>query len=300
MTVAIDGGSGAVLLLEQFDEMRRVGERAFDADLGDGFRGGYEQQTRLHKPLADEPPVGRHEEMAFELLLERGERTVAQRRKFLDRDVAEDARVDDLLEIVARGIHIRQYLAFQAAVGLRYDKVYKFRHLNVLGRLVVHEIVVLQIAGGMAEEAADRRRRRHRHMVQTAAAVAGVGIGYVDGIGHIEIQQNALQQFGRIVDDDLFERAAVLGNVLDVVISDSHVKDIAFRYGMARIAVIDMLRTAHHIADGITRKRQHLDSPVIRSDIFDDRRLILFVWSHTLHVLYFYINYVDNDIQRYE
>ena len=156
MSVAIDGGRGTVLLLEQLYEMRRVRERAFDTDLGDGFRRRDKQQTRLHESLTDKPSVRRHVEVAFELLLERGERTVAQCRQFFDRYVAEDVRVDDLLEIVARGVHVREDLALKTAVRLRYDKIHQFSQLDILGRLVVHEVIVLQVADRMSKEAPER------------------------------------------------------------------------------------------------------------------------------------------------
>ena len=78
MAVAIGGRSHLVFLLEEFDEVRGVGEGAFVADLGDRLRRRDQQQTRVHEPLADEPFVGRHLEVAPELLLERGERTVRQ------------------------------------------------------------------------------------------------------------------------------------------------------------------------------------------------------------------------------
>lgn len=139
--------------LKSLYEMRRVGERAFDTDLGDGFRRRDKQQTRLHESLTDKPSVRRHVEVAFELLLERGERTVAQCRQFFDRYVAEDVRVDDLFEIVARGVHVREDLALKTAVRLRYDKIHQFGQLDILGRLVVHEVIVLQVADRMSKEA---------------------------------------------------------------------------------------------------------------------------------------------------
>ena len=96
----VGGGRHLILLLEEFDEMRRVGERAFVADFGDGLRGGDQQQARVHQPLTDVPLVGRHLEMAAELFLERGERTVGEFRKLFDRNVLEDVVVDDLFEAI--------------------------------------------------------------------------------------------------------------------------------------------------------------------------------------------------------
>ena len=77
--------------------------------------------------------VGRHLEVAPELLLERGERAVCQPGQLLDRDVLEDVVVDDLLEVLLGGIDVAQQLALDAAVLVRGDQVDQFGHLDVLG-----------------------------------------------------------------------------------------------------------------------------------------------------------------------
>ena len=100
MAVPIGCRSHLVLLLEEFDEVRRIGEGAFVADFGDRFRGRDQQQARVHQPLADIPLVGRHLEMAPELLLEGGQRPVGEFGELLDGDVLEDVVVDDLFEIL--------------------------------------------------------------------------------------------------------------------------------------------------------------------------------------------------------
>ena len=48
----------------------------------------------------------RHLEVAFELLLERGERAVADTRELLDGDILEHMVVDYLFEVAACDIHI--------------------------------------------------------------------------------------------------------------------------------------------------------------------------------------------------
>ena len=79
--------------------------------------------------------------MAFELLLERGQRPIAFRGELLDGYVVEDIRVDDLLKIVVCGIDISQHLAFQATISLRDNEIDQLGHLDILGRLVVHTIL---------------------------------------------------------------------------------------------------------------------------------------------------------------
>ena len=148
MAVAVRGRRHLVLLLEEFDEMRGVGEGAFVADFRDGFRRGDEQQTRVHEPLADVPLVRRHLEMAAEFLLERCQRTVGELRELFDRDVLEDMVVNDLLEVLLGGIDVAEQLALDAAILVRGEQVDQFGHLDVLGRLVVAEVLVAQIVVG--------------------------------------------------------------------------------------------------------------------------------------------------------
>lgn len=178
MAVAIGGRSHLVFLLEEFDEVRGVGEGAFVADLGDRLRRRDQQQTRVHEPLADEPFVGRHLEVAPELLLERGERTVRQPGQFLDRDVLEDVVVDDLFEVLLGGIDVAQQLALDAAVLVRGDQVDQFGHLDVLGRLVVAELLVAQIVVRIDEKVAQRVPCGHGHVGAVAAVFARVFVRY--------------------------------------------------------------------------------------------------------------------------
>ena len=85
MAGTIGGRRHLVFFLEQLDEVRGVGERAFVADFRNRLRGGNQQQARVHETLTDIPLVGRHLEVAPEFLFERGERTVAQCRQLFDR-----------------------------------------------------------------------------------------------------------------------------------------------------------------------------------------------------------------------
>ena len=134
----------------------------------------------------DKPPVGRSHKVAFELLLERRERTVTLRGEHLDGDVAEDIGIDYLLEIVVRRIDVAQHLALQTAVLLRDDEIDQLGHLDVLGSLVVH-ILVLKVGGRMVEEAPQGRRGGQRDVIERATIVAAVRIGYVNRIGHIQM-----------------------------------------------------------------------------------------------------------------
>ena len=183
----VGGGRHLILLLEEFDEMRCVGERAFVADFGDGFRGRDQQQARMHQALADVPFVRRHHEMAPEFLFERGERTVRQLREFFDRNILEDVVVDDLFEILLGCIDVAEQFALQAAVFVRGDEVDQFGHLDVLGRLVAVEILVAQVVVGVDEKVSQRVPRGHGDVRTVAAVFARMFVRNVQSVGDVQV-----------------------------------------------------------------------------------------------------------------
>ena len=274
MAVAVRGGRHLILFLEEFDEMRGVGESAFVADFRDGFRRGDEQQTRVHEPLANVPLVRRHLEMAAEFLLERCQRTVGELRELFDRDVLEDMVVNDLLEVLLGGIDVAEQLALDAAILVRGEQVDQFGHLDVLGRLVVAEVLVAQIVVGVDEKVAQRVPGGHRDVRTVAAVFARMFVRNVQSVGDVQVHEDALQVGRRVIKEHLLERLASFGEVLDVVVSDAQVKHVAARKCLALIAVIDVLRAAEDVPDGITRKDLRLDSVVKRLYVLHDHRLL--------------------------
>ena len=116
MAVPVSGRRHLVLLFEKFNKVRRVGECTGIADFRNRLRSRNQQQTRMHQALADVPFVGRHHEMAPEFLFERGERTVGEFRKLLDRNVLEDVVVDDLFEILLGRVDVAQQLDRKSVV----------------------------------------------------------------------------------------------------------------------------------------------------------------------------------------
>ena len=254
--------------------MRRIGERAGVADLRNGFRGRDQQQTRVHQPLADVPLVGRHLEMTAELLLERSERTVRQFRKLLDGDVFEDMVVDDLFEILFRGVHVAQQLAFDAAVLVRGDQIDQFGHLDVLGRLVAVEIFVAQVVVGIDEKVADRIPCGHGDVRAVAAVFTRMFVRNVQAVGDVQMHQDTLEVRRRIIKEHLFEGLAVFREVLDIVMPDAEVEYVSACERLALIAFVDVLRTTKNVTDCIARKRLRLDSVVKCFDILHDHRLL--------------------------
>ena len=155
MAMAVTCRSIVIGLLEELDEVRRIGECTLVADLRNRLVGRDQQQPCMHETLFDEPAVGRFEVVLLELLFERGERAVAQPGQVVDGDVVEDVREDDLFETLFRAVGISHYLAFDAVVLLRDDQVDQFGHLEVFGGFVVGEEFVLDILVCGREEVSD-------------------------------------------------------------------------------------------------------------------------------------------------
>ena len=93
-------------------------------------------------------------------------------------------RIDNLLEIIARRIDIIQNLTLQATIRLRNNKIDQLGHLDILGCLIVHKIVVVQIATRVAEETTHRTRGRHRHVIQAATTFALMRVGDIYRVAH--------------------------------------------------------------------------------------------------------------------
>ena len=153
----------------------------------------------MHQPLADIPLVRRHFEMAPELLLERGERTIGEFGQLLDRDILEDVVVDDLFEILPGRIDVVEQFALQAAVFVGGDQIDQFGHFDILGRFVVAELLVAQIVVRVGEKVAQRVPGGHEDFVTVAAVFARVVVRDVEPVGDVQVHENLLQLLGRIV-----------------------------------------------------------------------------------------------------
>ena len=88
------------------------------------------------------------------------------------------------------------------------------------------------------------------------------------------MQKNALQVGRRVVDQNLLERLAVFGEVLDVVVADAEIENIAADELAPLVAVVDVHRAAQYVSDGIARQGLRLDAGVKRFDILHDHRLL--------------------------
>jgi hypothetical protein len=88
------------------------------------------------------------------------------------------------------------------------------------------------------------------------------------------MHQDALQVAGRVIKEHLLERLAAFGEVLNVVVSDAQIENVAARKCLTLIAVVDVLRSAEDVADCIARKGLRLDTVVKRLDILHNHRLL--------------------------
>ena len=232
--------------------MRRVGEVALQSDLRYRLVGRDEKQARMHEALFDEPLVGRLVEVAFELLLERCEAAVALAGQLVDGDVAEYIFIYGLLEVLLGHVHVAEYFGLEAALLLRDDEIYQLGHFDVLGGLVVGEEVVSDILIGGGEEVLHGIGGGIYHMAVLTTLLARVRVGYVELVGHVEVRENFGQLFGGVVEDYLLERAAVLGNILSVVVPGAEVEHIALSHLVTRVAIVDILFAPQYIADAMS------------------------------------------------
>jgi hypothetical protein len=96
----------------------------------------------------------------------------------------------------------------------------------------------------------------------------------VQAVGDVQVHQDTLEVIGRVIKEHLLERLAAFGEVLNVVVSDAQVENIAARKCLTLIAVVDVLRSAEDVTDCVTRKGLRLDTVVKRLDVLHDHRLL--------------------------
>ena len=162
--------------------------------------------------------------------------------------------VDDLFEVFLGRIDAAEHLALQTAVFVRDDVVDQFGHLEVSGSRIVQAPLVAQVAGRTEEDAADGGPRRHGDLRTGAALRTDVVVGDAQAIGHIQMQQNALQLVGRIIEDDLLEGVIRLGQLLSIVQTDAEIEQIAAGQTFPLIPAVDILRAMNNVADCIARQ----------------------------------------------
>ena len=95
------------------------------------------------------------------------------------------------------------------------------------------------------------------------------------GCAETEYGQNLMQKMMMSYDSDPKEyaRLAGFGEVLNVVVSDAQIENVAARKCLTLIAVVDVLRSAEDVADCIARKGLRLDTVVKRLDILHNHQI---------------------------
>lgn len=215
----------------------------------------------MHQPLTDKPLVGRRKEVAPKLLLERGHTAIAARSQLLDGYVAEYVTINELLEILARGINIRKHLAFQTAVHTGHDEVYEFGHLDVLGCGVVREQLIAQVLVERHKEVACGAPRGSHDVVQLATRRTRVVVHHVEIVVHTQIGEYLPQVLGRVVARNLLVGMLfALGHIFGVVVSLGQKIYLATLHLVTGVTIIYILGAAEYITNGVTREIMRLNT----------------------------------------
>ena len=273
MPVAVGRGCHAVLFAEEFDEGRGVGKGACGADFGDRLVGRDQKQPGMDQALPDEPLVGRGPVDAEKFLFERSQGAVAAFCDLLDRNIGKDVGIDDLLEVVPGRIDVAQQLAFDATIPVRNDQVEQFGHFEVFGGRVVQERSFREAIVDVAEKTPDRTPARHRGVVQGTAVVALVVVGDIQLVGDVEVQQDALQLFRGIANEDLCVGMSLRGDVFGIVATHTEEEKISLGELVAFIVVIDVFFSVEDISDHAAGELMGFDAVVGGRYILFDRRI---------------------------
>ena len=92
------------------------------------------------------------------------------------------------------------------------------------------------------------------------AVFARMVVRNVKPVGDVQVHEDPLEVFGRVIEEHLFEGLAAFGAVLDVVVSDSQIAYVTACKGLALLAVVDVFRPSEDIADVLVVRNLRLDS----------------------------------------
>ena len=162
-----------------------------------------------------------------------------------------------LLEVLGRGVGALYYLRSHRAVGGGQQQVYQFDKLNVVGGVVVHKLFVAHILCYRTEEIAHRSPRGAadaRGLVGSGRSRGGVARGglYAVVVGEVEGNQHRGELLGRVEEGYLLVGLIAVGYILEVVVADAEVEEVACHQLLARVAIVDVLASAAHEAYRVT------------------------------------------------
>ena len=103
------------------------------------------------------------------------------------------------------------------------------------------------------KEALYRIPSRHRDVISRAAPIARVVIAETYTVGYAQMREYVLECCRRVVKDNLLERSLLLADIFDVVVSNTHIEYLTTVYGVARIAIVDVLCAVQDVSNGIAR-----------------------------------------------
>ena len=89
------------------------------------------------------------------------------------------------------------------------------------------ELLVAQVVVRIDEKVAQGVPGGHVDLAAVPAVFARMFVRNVQSVGDVQVHEDALEVFGRIVEEHLFEGLAAFGAVFDVVVTDSEVEDVS-------------------------------------------------------------------------
>lgn len=124
------------------------------------------------------------------------------------------------------------------------------------------------------EEVAHGTPRGVDDVIGLAAVVARVVVDDVQIVVHTQMREYVSQEFGRVVAGNLFERVVAVWYILGVVVSFGQEEHLATVNLVTYVAIVDVLGSAQHIADGMAREVVRLDAVGIGLREFYYHRLL--------------------------
>ena len=137
----------------------------------------------------------------------------------------------------------------------------------------MQEGVFRKIIVGVVEKAPDRTPRRHCGVVQGAALFAQVVVGDIQFVCDVEMQQDPLQLFRGIANEDLFVGMSLRGDVFGIVATHTEEEKISLGELVAFIVVIDVFFSVEDISDHAAGELMGFDAVVGGRYILFDRRI---------------------------
>lgn len=161
--------------------------------------------------------------------------------------------IDHLLERAMILIGRSEQAALHTSVALRNDQIDQFGHLQTLGRLVVYQRGLFQIAVCRLKESKQRSTRLDHDTRLLAAPFAAVIIRNFQAVGHRQVHQYTLKILRCVIEQNHFKGESVIGHILHIVAAYTQKEEFAALNLATFVSVIEVHLTPHQTANGKTR-----------------------------------------------